>query len=95
MTMRSGICEVEMHKECKAQSALECTCRCHDHEPITLPDVHRSQFGFSLREDGQIILLSEDDTYWHPVCSFHPAWLKDLSAAADDAAKRFAKEAKI
>lgn len=87
--MRGGYCDVEMHKECKATDLTYCACRCHDFEPITLPDVNRSQFGFIFREDGQVVMLSEDDGFWHPVDSFDPAWLSDLSAAAKDGAARY------
>ena len=87
--MRSGYCEVEMHKDCKATARLHCSCRCHDFEPITLPDVHGALFAFSKREDGQVVLMVEDDGFFHPETSFDPAWLMDLSRVAAEAARKF------
>ena len=93
--MRGGMCDIDQHKLCEAKGYIECACHCHDFEPIVCPDVHGALFGFSLREDGQIVLLSEDDGLWHPVDSFDPAWLDDLSRVACEAAAKFRKSSHI
>jgi len=79
---------------CEATRLLDCACHCHDFEGITSVDVHRDLFGFTLREDGQVVMLVEDDGFWHPVDTFSPAWLPDLSKAAADAARRWKKKVK-
>ena len=92
--MRSGMCDVEIHRECHPSGPLYCSCRCHfeNQEPIRLPDVHGGLFAFSKREDGQVVLMVEDDGFYHPVDSFDPAWLMDLSKTAAEAARKFGKD---
>ncbi len=87
--MRSGFCEVEMHKHCEAKDILTCACRCHDFEPVKRPDVHGGLFGISIREDGQAILMVEDDENYFPVDSFNKSWLWDLARVAEEAARKF------
>jgi hypothetical protein len=87
--MRSGYCEVEMHKHCEAKGLIECACRCHHFQPIVKPDVHGALFGISRREDGQAVLMVEDDEFYHPIGSFSLAWLKDLARVAAEAAAKF------
>jgi len=88
MSARSSLCEINHHAECEATRLLDCACHCHSFEGITSVDVHRKLFGFTLREDGQVVMLIEDDGFWHPATTFDPAWLKDLRDAAGDALRR-------
>lgn len=94
MSNRGGYCDVEMHSDCKATNILDCGCRCHrtKFEPITCPQTHGVLFGFTMREDGQVVLMVEDDGFWHPEFSFDPLWLHDLNMAAGMAATHFKSE---
>jgi len=90
--MRSGMCEIGMHKECKPASALYCDCRCHNNEGSAgTPDVRGELFGFTKRGDGQVVLLVEDDESWFPIDVFSPFWLMDLGRTALKAAQVIGK----